>query len=264
MKIILFTSLLLALANITFGFDTSKKNNCIGSKNIVGYFSEWRNANYPVSRVDFSKITHLNYAFGVIDPNTYAVTGYDSNILNQVVTAAHNQGVKVLMSVGGWYGSRYFTKMTSSKSNMEKFAESCKNLIDNNGIDGIDIDWEYPGREGACNTPDLANDTDNYLTLLGILREKIGNSLITAAVSVIPFEKNGQPMDDLSKFAKYFDFINIMGYDFAGSWSSVTSHQAGLYDPEAGDILSVSSGVKNWLNRGFPASKIVVGVPAYG
>jgi len=264
MKVSFFASLLLGLAGLTSAFDTSKKNSCIGSKKIVGYFSEWRNANYPISRVDLSKITHLNYAFGVIDPNTYAVTGYESWILSQVVDAAHKQGVKVLMSVGGWYGSRYFTKMTSSKSNMEKFADSCKSLIDTYHIDGIDIDWEYPGREGACNTPDLANDTDNYLTLLEILRNKIGNSLITAAVSVIPFEKNGQPVSNLSAYAKYFDFINVMAYDFAGSWSSLTSHHSGLYNPEAGDMLSLSTGVKNWLNAQFPASKIVVGVPAYG
>jgi len=61
MKIFLFTSILLALANFTLCFDTSKKNSCIDSKIIVGYFSEWKNANYPISRVDLSKITHLNY-----------------------------------------------------------------------------------------------------------------------------------------------------------------------------------------------------------
>ncbi|OUM58782.1 family 18 glycoside hydrolase [Piromyces sp. E2] len=264
MKFLFLTTLLLTLTNI-FAFDTSKKNGCIDSKKIVAYFSEWRYSNYPISRVDFSKFTHLNYAFGLIDPNTYALTGYQSWILNEVVAAAHNQGVKVLMSVGGWYGSRYFTKMTSSESNMKKFAESCKNLIDTYNVDGIDIDWEYPGRDGACNTPDYANDTDNYLKLLKILREYIGNeSLLTAAVSTIPFEKNGQPISNLAPYAEYFDFINVMGYDFAGSWSSVTSHHAGLYDPEAGDILSVSSGVNNWLSRQFPAEKIVIGVPSYG
>jgi len=265
MKFLFLTSLLIAFANLTFAADTTKKNGCIDSKKIVGYFSEWRNANYPISRVDLSKVTHINYAFAVIDPDTYALTGYESWILNEVVTAAHNQGVKVLMSVGGWYGSRYFTKMTSSKSNMEKFAESCKSLVEQYHVDGIDIDWEYPGREGACNTPDLANDTDNYLTLLEILREKLGtDTLITAAVSITPFEKNGSPINDLAPYAKYFDFINVMGYDFAGSWSSVISHHAALYTPEAGDMLSVSSGVKNWLDRNFPAEKIVVGVPAYG
>jgi len=264
MKFLFLTTLIVTLANV-FAFDTSKKNGCIDSKKIVAYFSEWRYNNYPISRVDFSKFTHLNYAFALIDPNTYALTGYESWILNEVVSAAHNQGVKVLMSVGGWYGSRYFTKMTSSESNMKKFAESCKSLVDTYHVDGIDIDWEYPGREGACNTPDLANDTDNYLKLLKILREYIGSeTLLTAAVSVIPFEKNGQPISNLAPYAEYFDFINIMGYDFAGSWSSVTSHHAALYDPAGGDILSVSSGVKNWLNGQFPASKIVIGVPSYG
>jgi len=59
----------------------------------------------------------------------------------------------------------------------------------------------------------MANDAENYLTLLKILREKIGNALISAAVSVIPFEKNGQPISDLSEYEKYFDYINVMAYD---------------------------------------------------
>jgi len=257
MKLLYFTSLLLAITNLALAASCSKKK-------VVGYFSEWRNSVYPISKVDLSKLTHINYAFATIDPSSYALE-YDGNILDSVVSAAHKKGVKVLMSVGGWYGSRYFTKMTSSQSNMEKFAESCKKLVSQHKVDGIDIDWEYPGREGACNTPDLANDTDNYLKLLKILRNKLGsNVLITAAVSVTPFEKNGQPVSDLSEFAKIFDFINIMAYDFAGGWSSVVTHHASLYTPEKGDLLSVSSGVNKWTSSKFPASKIVVGVPAYG
>ena len=47
-----------------------------------------------------------------------------------------------------------------------------------------------------------------------VLREKLGSDvLITAAVSITPFEKNGSPISDLAPYAKYFDFINVMGYD---------------------------------------------------
>lgn len=60
MKFLFLTTLIVALTNV-FAFDTSKRNGCIDSKKIVAYFSEWRYSNYPVSRVDFSKFTHLNY-----------------------------------------------------------------------------------------------------------------------------------------------------------------------------------------------------------
>ncbi|ORX43052.1 glycoside hydrolase [Piromyces finnis] len=264
MKYFYLLNLFIYLISFTFGFDTSKKNSCIHSKKkIVAYFSEWRYSNYPISKVDLSKVTHINYAFGLIDPNSYEVTGYDGSLLNEVVKAAHQQEVKVLMSIGGWYGSRYFTAMTSSTQHIEKFAKSCKNLIDTYNLDGIDIDWEYPGREGACNS--LANDTDNYLTLLKVLREKLGStSLITAAVSIIPFEKNGQVVSDLSDYANYFDFINIMGYDINGSFSSVTSHHSGLFNPKGGEIESLSSGVQHWIDSKFPVEKIVVGIPSFG
>jgi len=53
------------------------------------------------------------------------------------------------MSIGGWTGSRYYSKMTSSSSNRSKFVKSVKSMLDASDADGIDIDWEYPGTSGA-------------------------------------------------------------------------------------------------------------------
>jgi len=77
--------------------------------------------------------------------------GYSQRILSSVVFYAHQHNVKVLISVGGWSGSKYFTEMTSTEENMDAFVESVRSTVFDLDLDGIDIDWEYPGREGNNN-----------------------------------------------------------------------------------------------------------------
>lgn len=52
--------------------------------------------------------------------------------------------LKVLLSVGGW-GSSRFSEMAQTDSTRMAFAADCKRVIDQFDLDGIDIDWEYPG-----------------------------------------------------------------------------------------------------------------------
>jgi len=69
----------------------------------------------------------------------------------ELIETAHdkNPDIKVLLSIGGWTGSKYYSKMTSSSSNRSKFVKSVKRMLEASDADGIDIDWEYPGTEGA-------------------------------------------------------------------------------------------------------------------
>jgi chitinase len=246
-----------------FQLSTKTYSNC--SKIVVGYYTEWRYYALPPSKLPFDKLTHINYAFGRIDPNTFGITGFSSNILSDVANYAHKNNVKILLSIGGWSGSEFFTKMTSSIVNMKAFVQSVVETVNYYELDGIDIDWEYPGREGYNNNPDLANDTPNYLILLKKLRDALGDEkLITGAVSSTPFQQNGVVLNDLSEFAFYFNFINIMAYDFSGNWSYLTSHHESFDIPEKGHRFSFKNSIQNWVNKGFPPEKIVVGVGAYG
>jgi len=243
--------------------EESESENC--SKKIIGYYAEWTASILPPSEIAYDKLTHINYAFGIIDPITYNVIGYDPNILSEVITNAHLHYVKVLLSIGGWTGSEFFTEMTSSEENMNAFIENVHSIILNFNLDGIDIDWEYPGRVGNNNKPDFANDVPNYLILLKKLRETLGEEkLITAAVSPTPFEQNGRVLNDLSEFSNYFDFISVMAYDYSGSWSSLISHHESFDIPEKGHDFSFKKSIQNWIIRGFPPEKIVAGVGAYG
>ncbi|KAL6607696.1 hypothetical protein LY90DRAFT_132621 [Neocallimastix californiae] len=238
------------------------------SKSIIVYYPEWKYYNFPPKNIPFNKLTHINYAFAEINSSDYSLE-YDSSKFLELVETAHeyNKNIKVLMSIGGWTGSRYYSKMASSSSNRSKFVKSVKRMLEASGADGIDIDWEYPGTSGAYDDNfDAKNDTNNLLKLLQELRASIGYSkIISAAVPYNTFEVNYKPLEDMSEFAELFDYINIMAYDFAGSWSSVTSHHSSLYSTVEDDSgYSLAGAVKNWMNARFPATKIVVGIPAYG
>lgn len=130
--------------------------------------------------------------------------------------------------------------------------------------------WEYPNKQGlGCNTIN-GNDTANLLSLLQELRNSSSSSplLITAATFGKPFnDKDGLPLKDVSAFANIFDFIAIMNYDIWTYLSNGT--KAGPTSPlddscASGGVGSAVSALKSWTEAGFPADKIVLGVPAYG
>ena len=82
-------------------------------------------------------------------------------------------------------------------------------------IDGIDIDWEYPGQQGAGQNGVSPQDSANFLAMLKLLRSSLPKSArITAAVQDVPFAgTDGNPLKDVSAFAAYLDWVNIMNYD---------------------------------------------------
>ncbi|KAI7830368.1 chitinase [Gamsiella multidivaricata] len=221
----------------------------------------------PPEAIPFDKVTHVNYAFSIVTPDFRPVfeTEY---LLNRVVRAAHAKNVKVLMSIGGWTGSQYFSPLAASKQGRRTFIDGAIKMVKDSNLDGIDIDWEYPGRLGSsCNIFDQQNDTKNFLTLLRELRQALnalpnGNQLeISLATRIVPFDGSDGILKDVSEFSKVVDFINVMAYDINGSWGDVTGANAPLIGK---DELTYEGGAQAWINAGFPAQRINMGIPFYG
>lgn len=70
---------------------------------------------------------------------------------------------------------------------------------------------EYPNSPGA-GQPYSPNDSANLLLFFAALRTELGPSkLITAAVTQLPWlDPNGNPLTDVSAYAKQMDYVNIM------------------------------------------------------
>ncbi|KAJ2449823.1 hypothetical protein EV183_004672 [Coemansia sp. RSA 2336] len=224
-----------------------------------------------MSNVDFTKYTHINIAFSI--PNEDGSLSFEDDWAMQQITSQIKGGrAQVLMSVGGWTGSNLFSKIFKQDSARSKLLDSMVDYVKKYNLDGIDIDYEYPGRLGnACNVYDEANDTPNFLAFLKDLRAKFNsefgsNKLITLAVRVEPFDVNGKPSSDVSEFAKYVDFANIMAYDINGAWNENTGPNAPFnYDKQKETTpLSFVSAIDAWTASGWPAHQLVAGLGFYG
>ncbi|KAF9111025.1 hypothetical protein BGX27_005486 [Mortierella sp. AM989] len=258
------------------------------NKLVIGYWVPW--GDVPVSAVDMTKYTHINYGFGVLqkklgDPAAIGFDRYyDGTPARELVKRGNQYGVPILISLGGWTGSETFSTVVADPALRKTFINNAllfvrKNTLGDNAatpngwdMDGIDIDWEYPGRAGApCNTY-APQDSANYLILLKELRAQLdlefptNRKLITAAVRTQPFDgSNGRPLSDVSAFAQYFDWISIMAYDIHGTWGRTTGPNAPFGTPSPpGEPFSVVQSVNAWTAAGWPSSKLVVGTAFYG
>ncbi|RHZ28389.1 hypothetical protein DYB37_007453 [Aphanomyces astaci] len=138
------------------------------------------------------------------------------------------------------------------------------------GLDFLDIDWEYPveGGNDSHPVPHHPDDIKNYVLLLSAIRDEFKTLPWKAELSVAsPAGPDKYRHWDFTAICGQLDFINIMTYDLAGSWSKYTDHQANLYeDPNhpPGAKYSTHNAVQDYIKGGCPSDKIVLGIPAYG
>jgi GH18 family chitinase len=209
-----------------------------GDFKIVGYMPSWQGT---ASEIQYSKLTHINYAF-IRPTTTGGLTAVDnSSKLSSIVSLAHANGVKVCIAVGGWsdLNNTDFQVMAANASYRANFINNLVSLINTYQLDGVDIDWEYP-----VDGQDPANFT-TLMTELGNAMHSRGK-ILTAAVSAQGYYANGVQ----SGVFNAVDFLNIMVYD----GGSGADHSPYSY--------AVSS-LNYWQSRGLPASKTVLGVPFY-
>lgn len=208
------------------------------AQKIVGYIPSWQGA---ASSIQYSKLTHINYAFVV--PNASGNGSLDAvpdpAKLQQIVSSAHAVGVKVCIAVGGWsdLNNPGFNGLSSSATGRTNFANNLLALCNQYGLDGVDIDWEYP--EGYAS---------NYALMMQTLGTTLHNAgkILTAAVPGGDYY--GQHIT--SAVFSSVDFLNIMAYDGdAGAGHSPYSFAV--------------SALNYWVGKGLPASKAVLGVPFY-
>jgi chitinase len=189
---------------------------------------------------------------------------------------------KVMVSVGGWNWSNQFSNVAASKDARAAFIASSVALMRRYGLDGVDIDWEYPGGAGVpctvgqvCGRP---GDKQNFVTLARELRrafDRAGKADRKHYGITIAAGGNANYVDGdvagrawIAQLAASLDWINIMAYDYHMPWEQRSGHHAGLLadpaDPVAASGFYGAASVQRYLRAGVPAAKLVLGVPFYG
>ncbi|ANW18340.1 glycoside hydrolase family 18 protein [Streptomyces clavuligerus] len=203
---------------------------------------------------------------------------------------AKNPGLRTLISLGGWSWSTHFSDAVSTPAKRTSLVSSCIDIYIKGNLpvdgarggpgaaagifDGIDIDWEWPGSEGEADTPYRPEDKKNFTALVREFRVQLDAYArsearrtdtrpkhydLSAFVPTAPAKIDAG--FEVPKIMKDFDWVNLQGYDFHVSGERTTAQQSALF---ARNDFSVHQTVGDWLRRGAPAHKLVVGMPFYG
>lgn len=273
--------------------------------NIVTYYALW--AASPTGRdfhpddVDVSQLTHVNLAFSDLCWRGFGSGAaacqnaglplqqdyvYDGEMIvgdpsadpalfaEWAAIRDANPHLKLLVSVGGWSWSNNFSNMASTEETRRAFANSVVDFLREYKLDGIDIDWEYPVEGGEDDNSRSPADKDNFLLMAQTVREALDAAgsvdgkyyLQTIASSQ---GDNFVANSRLAESSRYLDFINVMTYDYSGSWEPFAHHNSPLYyDPkhpkDYAPRNNALGGILGELNGGVPHYKISLGVPFYG
>ena len=287
---------------------------------IAAYFPEWEvKRPYLVKHIEqagsASQITILLYAFGepnpnpdsgavvctIIDPQAAYGQVYSADMSldgqpddpNQPLRGHFNQlkklkakypQIKVLVSLGGWTTSTWFSDAAETEKSRRVFVESCIDLYlrgdlpEVNGaggkgaaagvFDGIDLDWEYPIGDGLPETHVRPEDGDNYVLLCKEFRrqyEQAGRPDFWLTMAG-PSRKQSDQYH-LPEAHLYLDLVSVMTYDMHSVWDALSNHHTNLFnsaqDPEARP-MSADDTLHTYLAYGIPPEKLLIGAAFYG
>ncbi|KAI0890230.1 chitotriosidase-1 [Annulohypoxylon maeteangense] len=248
---------------------------------IIGYYEAWSARRecreFPPSAIPTEGLTHVNFAFAYIDPDSLQVTAMDSEtpagLFAQTTDIknlkSRNSQLEVFVSIGGWTFSDnetatqpLFPEIAADASKRQKFADNLVGFMIRYGFDGVDLDWEYPGApdRGGLEEDDIAN----FVKLLETLRKTFQASARGdyGLTFTIPTSYWYLRWFDVPGLLEYADWANMMSYDLHGVWdehnpigSIVQSHTNLTEIKLAADLL--------WRNN-VPPGKVVLGIGFYG
>lgn len=236
---------------------------------IVGYDT----AHHEIPSASVGHIDTLIFAFARLENGSVVLDTDGATRLQRLtrLKSSHPE-LKVVVSVGGW-GVDGFSAAASSPESRQRFADSATHMLLANNADGLDVDWEYPGRHDA-GTHSSPQDRNNFTRLLNTLRttldrasdthDRTGARRLTLSIAAA----DGPFVDgiDIAAVTPSLDWLNLMTYDFNNSLTVTTGHHTGLHASALApaDARDTEKAVKQFLAAGVPAHKLLIGAAFYG
>lgn len=218
---------------------------CLG---YLGALNGSKNIDNTISNLDFRKLTHIAVAFAQIKQKnniwipciTEKISDTVRKLKNEIIS--QNVDTKIILSVGGAFAG-CFCPASHTAESRSIFAEELLKIVDKLQIDGVDIDWEFPG-SSALGIESCKNCKKDYILLLMEIKKQLKGRLLTVAVG-----SNRYIGTDVKSLAQVVDYVFVMTYDLG------TAHS---------DVFLTKIFITMWKLSGVPSSKLCVGVPFYG
>jgi chitinase len=238
---------------------------------IIGYVGGFRGL-ISTDSIDVWRLSHINYAFVDIKDNRAWLHNEATDTINLRRLSELkkiNPDLKILISIGGWTWSKNFSDAVLSDTSAQNFAFSAISIVSQYNLDGVDIDWEYPGMIGDSNVY-RPEDKEHYTVLFKELRKGLDSlSRITQLKYFVTTAVGGSQAyidhTEMDKVQLYTDYINIMSYDYKGGSDAISGHHTNLYN-SSGDPkeYSANRSIQAFMAAGVPREKIVIGIAFYG
>jgi len=225
-----------------------------GAKYVVGYYPAWNRYTFSADKIEFEHLTHITHAF-IWPKSDGKLDKYSTIPYPDLVNKTHQAGKKILISVGGWGNCTYFSGVLADSTKRQKFIDNLVSFCNDNGYDGVDLDWEYPG------SSDKNNLTQFVIALNQAIKADDSTRIVTMAVPAGAW--SGQYYD-FSGMAAYVEWFGCMTYDFHGTWTNHAGHNAPLYAPSNEYDGSAHESIQYLKSRSLPGNKILMGIPFYG
>ena len=217
-------------------------------------------------------MTHINYACAELYVKDgvykgFKLQGNEDRFRQVVALKKKNPNLKISLSFSHTVTNEDnsqgggFSALAKSDEYRKAFAKDCRDFCSKWGIDGIDIDWEFPGLSWSGHACDPSVDVENHVLLMKQLRETLGTRyLLTYAgyVKNVIETDEGRKYIDIAAVDPYVDFVNVMTYDM----DAAPHHQSALRDKSA--YVDCERAIKAYTDAGVAASKLVLGIPFYG
>ncbi|KAI5455806.1 chitinase [Mariannaea sp. PMI_226] len=257
--------------------DKVKRPSCsIGNtpvSRVIGYYESWATSKrrcYAMKpeEIPFGVYTHLIFSFATVNPKTFEVSpgNYETeDMMTRISTIKLVQpDIKIIVAIGGWAFNdpgptqTSFSDMASSTVNIDAFINSLSKMMNKYGLDGIDIDWEYPV---AKDRHGKNADYKNVVTFMKRLRTKM-TSMRKSVSMAIPASYWYLQHFDIKALENAVDWFNFMTYDMHGAWD-IDNKWTGPWANSHTNLTEIQQGLDLLWRNDIDPKKVTVGMAYY-
>jgi len=250
------------------------------NKQVVCYWGTWANyrpgdGKFTPEHVDPSLCTNLIYSFVGLDTTTWTIKSLDrwmdladdyglDGFGKATRLKRDHPHLKVTLAIGGWNeGSEKYSELAQDPQRRHSFVTSAVAFLEKYNFDGLDLDWEYPGKRGG-----KPEDKENFIKLIKELHDAFKKKKLMLTAAIGAAAETIDAAYDIPNMYKYLDYVHVMCYDYHGKWDKKTGHNAPLLprptESERDWTLNVDYSIEYLLKLGAKPEKTVLGVPLYG
>jgi spore germination protein YaaH len=191
---------------------------------------------------------------------------WNSSALTNLVSIAHQHGVKVVLTVILQDFSPNTPHMCDGLASAGNTVIETAAQVRAKGVDGVNLDYE--GLDGSCGSTDPYWAQHTMTALAASMRVALGSTAYLSVDTYSGAAADGYGFFDVAGLANYVDSMFVMAYDmeYSNYYSAplfCSSFCLGPTSPLTAYRYNASTVMAQYV-AAVPASKVILGVPYYG